>query len=122
MIQFFQMIQFAPNASVRNSSSLRRGTRGVDWIIVGGESGDEARVCHVEWIRHLVEQAQEQGVACFVKQLGSKPYLNGRPFPLRVKPGGNKGGDPEEWPADLRVREWPTWPTLGQPLSVGRPG
>jgi hypothetical protein len=54
-------------------------------------------------------------VPVFVKQVGSKPTVPhpshpGDPhyrqdFPLSVT--DRKGGDPSEWPDDLRVREFP---------------
>ena len=105
------------------------------WAIVGGESGPSARPCNVEWIRAIVEQCADAGVACFVKQLGAN--LRGYTeqcwrcghgdwgvidYPPGEHPGtwncnvcgadshrcrDRKGGDPAEWPADLRVREWP---------------
>jgi protein gp37 len=71
------------------------------WVIVGGESGPKARPCDVGWIRSIVEQCKEAGVACFVKQLGAQPLES--PVGLRDR----KGGDPSEWPEDLRVRWWP---------------
>ena len=46
----------------------------LDWIICGGESGSRARPCNLAWLRSVVKQCQAAGVACFVKQLGSKPY------------------------------------------------
>ncbi|HMP79301.1 MAG TPA: DUF5131 family protein [Pirellulaceae bacterium] len=76
---------------------------GIDWVIVGGESGPNARPCDVEWIRFIVKQCREAGVPCFVKQLGSHPIENGKPIKLRDR----KGGNPDEWPDDLRVREFP---------------
>lgn len=70
--------------------------RDISWVIVGGESGPNARPCNLSWIRSIVEQCQAAGVACFVKQLG------------KVAAGGKgKGGDMEDWPEELRVREWP---------------
>jgi hypothetical protein len=75
----------------------------VDWVIVGGESGPKARPCHVEWIRSIVEQCKAAGVPCFVKQLGARPVLDGKPLDLQ----DSKGGEPEKWPEDLRVREMP---------------
>lgn len=80
----------------------------IDWVIVGGESN--GRPCNVEWIRSIVEQCKAAGVPCFVKQLGSYPILD--PRYNRTLPGFRrlnhpKGGDPSEWPEDLRVREMP---------------
>ena len=76
---------------------------GIDWIIIGGESGPGARKCDLGWILSLVVQAKALGVACFMKQLGAKPFDLG----VRLKLRHRKGGDPDEWPADLRVREFP---------------
>lgn len=70
-------------------------TGGIDWVIVGGESGTGARPLDVEWVRAIVEQCKTASVPVFVKQLGSK-Y------------GPSKGGDMATFPADLRVREFPT--------------
>lgn len=44
---------------------------GLDWAIVGGESGPGARPCDVSWVRSIVAQCKAAGVACFVKQLGA---------------------------------------------------
>lgn len=104
------------------------------WIIVGGESGSEARPCNVEWVRQMVLQCRAAGVACFVKQLGSQPrgwcrhwlnleghdpddkpaeYCDAYEASDTSSPCGRclflqhpKGGDPSEWPEDLRVREF----------------
>jgi protein gp37 len=43
----------------------------IHWVIVGGESGPKARGCSIEWIRSLVKQCREAGVAVFVKQVGA---------------------------------------------------
>jgi protein gp37 len=92
----------------------------VDWVIVGGESGPGARPFDLAWARSLVRQCQDAGVPVFVKQLGSRPgeqvhaagwcdesqkfSCTGFHGP-RLK--HNHGGNPGEWPEDLRVREWP---------------
>ncbi len=89
------------------------------WVIVGGESGHGARQCGVEWLRSVVRQCRDAGVPVFVKQLGAN-YVdapNGigghrarAPADLGIKIRNlhdRKGGDPEEWPADLRVRQFP---------------
>lgn len=76
------------------------------WVIVGGESGRDARPCRLAWVRDIVRQCADYGVACFVKQLGSNAEEG---FGVNRKLGLKhyKGGDPSEWPADLRVREFP---------------
>lgn len=78
----------------------------IDWVIVGGESGPKARPCHVEWVRSIVRQCREAQVPCFVKQLGARPVgLGGHgDFAANMDP---KGGNMDQWPEDLRVRELP---------------
>jgi protein gp37 len=44
--------------------------RGIDWVIVGGESGPHARPMHAVWARALRDQCQEAGVPYFFKQWG----------------------------------------------------
>lgn len=78
---------------------------GLNWVIIGGESGKDARPCDLAWIRSLVQQCQAAGVAAFVKQVGSNPYENGQA--LCTHAHDPKGGDISEFPADLRVRQFP---------------
>lgn len=80
----------------------------LDWVIVGGESDPGARQCDLAWIRSIRDQCGAAGVKCFVKQLGSQPigwHNLGATGVLRF--ADKKGGDPAEWPVDLRVRELP---------------
>jgi protein gp37 len=91
----------------------------IDWVIVGGESGPGARPCNVDWVRSLVSQCKAYGVPVFVKQLGKDAVrtLNpgeyhperpeGKHWPLFLN--HPKGGDPAEWPDDLRVRQFPNF-------------
>lgn len=106
---------------------------GIDWLIVGGESGRDARRFDIEWSRNLLRQCRQAGVPFFMKQLGSRPfwceYLGAAPgsipaavidsyilrgmgepddidHPIHVSDG--KGGNQEDWPDDIRVREFPT--------------
>lgn len=48
----------------------RPTVRGVDWVIVGGESGQEARPLHEDWSRRLRAQCRIVGVPFFFKQWG----------------------------------------------------
>ena len=108
----------SPRETVRDI--VRRfGEPMVDWVIVGGESGHRARPCDVAWIRSIVAQCKAAGVAVFCKQLGahvvSEPLAWGVGESAHVVEGGRwrhklrerHGGNPDEWPADLRVREFP---------------
>lgn len=74
---------------------------GIDWLIIGGESGSDARPMDVRWVRDLLRQCQQPGVTAvpFVKQLGA---VAGRELGA-----GSKGGDWERWPEDLRFRGFP---------------
>ena len=84
-------------------------TEKLDWLIIGGESGPEARPFDLAWARSTIAQCRAAGVPCFVKQLGAYPqggtWLPGARINLRDR----AGADPEEWPEALRIREWPTF-------------
>jgi protein gp37 len=43
----------------------------VDWVIVGGESGVQARPMEPDWVRSILRQTEEQDVAFFFKQWGT---------------------------------------------------
>ena len=67
------------NASIRFVSFEPLLTRmgrlalsGIDWAIVGGESGYGARPIHPDWVRELRDQCLTQGVAFFFKQWGGR--------------------------------------------------
>lgn len=78
----------------------------IDWLIVGGESGPGARPFRLEHARELIDACFRAGAgrpAIFVKQLGRDPVDGGTRLELRDA----KGGDQDEWPPDLRIREFP---------------
>lgn len=78
---------------------------GIHWVIVGGESGSNAREMELGWAKDIVRQCKAAHVPVFVKQLGDNPTnRKGEPCP-RIT--AKKGNDPSEWPAELRVREFP---------------
>lgn len=43
----------------------------IDWVIVGGESGNQARPMLKEWVENIKIQVEESGVAFFFKQWGT---------------------------------------------------
>lgn len=59
---------------------------GIQWVIVGGESGPGARPMRREWVNSLMEQCSQKGVPFFFKQWGgvrkkqAGRELNGRTF------------------------------------------
>jgi protein gp37 len=45
--------------------------RGIDWVIVGGESGSHGRPMHPGWVRRIKSQCEDAGVAFYFKQWGA---------------------------------------------------
>jgi len=80
--------------------------RGVDWVILGFESGPGARIGVSRWIADVVADCRAAGVAPFVKQLG-RQHRVGYDQGALVTLNDRKGGNIDEWPAHLRVREFP---------------
>jgi protein gp37 len=96
----------------------------IDWVIVGAESGPGARPCNVEWIHSVVRQCKGAHCPVFVKQLGARPITDNAnlyewPEGVKLLAHGQsaagariglkhrKGGDMQEWPKELRVRDFP---------------
>lgn len=71
----------------------------LDWLIVGGESGDLARDFDPDNARDAIEFGNRFDVPVYVKQMGKRP--------IGIKLVDDAGGDWSEWPGDLRVREMP---------------
>ena len=87
---------------------IDRSNFGIDWVIIGGESGPGARPFDPQWATDLIDDARQADAAPFVKQLGS---VWARDFTVNGKTvaahGDTKGGNPDYWPTHLRVREYP---------------
>ena len=100
----------------RSHSEQDRARSPLAWCVIGGESGPGARPCDIRWITSIRDQCKTAGVPVFIKQLGSNSVWReitrrGRTETWREKRRvfhDSKGGDPDEWPHDLRVREYPT--------------
>jgi protein gp37 len=88
---------------------------GIDWCIIGGESGPGARPMQEEWVRDIVRQCRAAGVRPFVKQMGA---VWAREHDARGEDGRRdvKGHNMALWPADLRVREMPV--RDGRPMEA----
>jgi protein gp37 len=72
---------------------IRPDLTGIEWIIIGGESGPRARKMDCEWARVLMDVARQARVPVWMKQMGSWWW--------------KEHGDIETFPRDLRVRERP---------------
>jgi protein gp37 len=68
---------------------------GIDWLIVGCESGPRSRPFDIEWARILRDLCAANDIAFFVKQLPD-PKRRGAVF-----------HDLDDFPEDLRIREFP---------------
>lgn len=79
----------------------------IHWVIVGGESGANARPFDLTWARNLVDQCQNAGVKVFVKQLGSCPIDGPSGHKIGYPISDFKGEIMAEWPKVLRVQEFP---------------
>jgi protein gp37 len=73
---------------------------GIEWVIVGGESGAKARPMELGWVRDIRKQCKKAGVAFFLKQLGGR----------RDKRGGEE--------AVLDGRQWHEFPHQASMLSA----
>ena len=98
----------------------------IHWVIAGGESGPGARPLLVEYADNLRRQCAAAGVAFFMKQLGAHvgtTNANAHDWPehvefhevmgtpqaasARVVLRDKKGGDFDEFPSELQVRQFP---------------
>jgi protein gp37 len=111
-------VRFLSVEPQHKSVSLESKLTGISLVIQGGESGPtkasaksslevfnqrRARPFDLAWARSLRDECRHASVAFFLKQLGSAPVENGKPLKLR----DGHGGDWDEWPEDLRIREMP---------------
>lgn len=65
---------------------------GIHWVIIGAESGNQARYCDINNIRVVVRQCQDKGIPVFVKQI----HLDGKAKAIK---------DINLFPVDLQIRE-----------------
>jgi protein gp37 len=87
------------------NESWLTGSPPVDWVVVGGESGPNARPMHPDWARSLRDRCAAAGVPFFFKQAGT---VLAREWGARAA-----GNDPAELPEEFRVRSYPFQATVG---------
>src|SRR6185437_13326603 len=101
------------NVPLRNSRPRLRNLlhqHGIAWIVIGGESGskDDTNLMTLDDARYLIEEGRAAKCRVHFKQLGTA---------LAIKLGvysttgrgehRSKGGNPDQWPPELNIREWP---------------
>ena len=101
-------------------------TSGIDWVIVGGESGPNARPMNPTWVRNLRDECRGAGVPFLFKQWGE--WAPGSNFPEYIPSGeycyfGENKGAPEDhavWRVgkikagrELDGRVWDEFPIIG---------
>jgi len=74
--------------------------KGIDWVIVGGESGDKPRRMDPAWAKDILDQCRRGQVAYHFKQKG---YILARELGCKDR----EGKDSSEWPVEFRVQEFP---------------
>jgi protein gp37 len=74
--------------------------KGIDWVIVGGESGPGARPLDLSWALEIAAACDQASTPFFMKQLGSV-------LARAVGSRDRKGGDFDAFPAKLKRREMP---------------
>jgi protein gp37 len=57
--------------------SLYLDLTNIDWVIVGGESGQKHRPINLDWVRDIRNQCRRAKVAFFFKQVGGKTSKSG---------------------------------------------
>lgn len=80
---------------------------GIDWVIVGGESGPNARPIQRQWVRDLRDQCVSASVPFFFKQWGAfhpVPYEDGSDGAWMQRVGTKAAG------AEIDGREWREMP------------
>lgn len=75
---------------------------GIDWAIIGGESGKNARPFDIDWGRNMLTDLQDASIRVFWKQLGSNATDRGQPIDYT-----GKGDDESQWAPWMRVQEFP---------------
>jgi protein gp37 len=73
-------------SQLRGTDATDPSIPGIDWVIVGGESGHTSRPMHPEWVRSLRDQCVSAQVPFFFKQWGEW-----EPLMLATEPGASSG-------------------------------
>ena len=71
MSEYFATRQIPRNVEPLIEDLGEMNLNGIDWVIVGGESGPKARPMRLDWVVNIKQQVESQGAAFFFKQWGT---------------------------------------------------
>lgn len=86
--------------------NIRPWLKYIDLVIIGGESGNDARPFDVDAAHALVDLCLQAGVAVWFKQMGS---VWANQFGGALVLGASHGQDPYRWPEWARLHQLPTY-------------
>jgi protein gp37 len=98
-----RIAEYLPNPLWNDLPSWRTPT--LDWIVVGGESGDGARPMHPRWARDIRDECRVGSVPFFFKQWGDWAPTGSMPNYVVMERVGKKAAGRQ-----LDGREWNEYP------------
>ena len=112
-----------PNVPLRKAiPALRQVLRKcrIAWTVIGGESGsrDDTNLMTLDDARYLIEESKAAGCKVHFKQLGTALAIQLSVYSTRGEGEHRaKGGNPDQWPEDLSIQEWPevSWKPVTEP-------
>jgi protein gp37 len=98
-----QTIRFLSIEPQWEASDTGEWLSSLDWMSQGGQSGRNSPAFDIAWAQAMRNACQKARVRYFLNHLGANVRDGSSVRKLRDR----HGGDWSEWPADLRIREFP---------------
>lgn len=98
-------VRFISAEPLLGAISARHLIQQLDWVIIGGESGNETgkwlyRPCNLNWISSLIKDCEKDEIPVFVKQFGTH-------LAKLLQFEDRHGGEISEFPAEFQIRQFP---------------
>jgi protein gp37 len=107
--------------SVPNLRKILRENQ-IAWAVIGGESGarNDTNLMTLDDARYLISESKAARCKAHFKQLGTALAIQLGVYSTRGQGEHRaKGGNPDQWPEDLNIREWPkvSWKPVTEPAE-----